>query len=61
VKNAKISRLTGIVGIIRESKPRKRKVVIEVEFCKQAMAVELEDETLSPGNDPRDGDRGLFP
>ena len=40
--------LIGVVGIIRESKTKKRKVVIEVELFKQAVAVELEDEAVEP-------------
>lgn len=40
--------LAGVVGIIRESNTQKRKVVIEVELFKQAVAVELEDEAVEP-------------
>lgn len=38
--------LTGVIGMIIFSKENKRKVVIEVELFKRAMAVELEDETV---------------
>jgi transcription antitermination factor NusG len=38
--------LTGVVGIIREHKEQKRKVVVEVELFHRAMAVELEDEAV---------------
>jgi len=40
--------LTGVVGMIVEAKEKKRKVVIEVELFRRAMAVELEDETVEP-------------
>jgi len=40
--------LVGVIGIIRESRVRKRKVVIEVESFRQALAVELEDEAVEP-------------
>ena len=40
--------LTGVIGIIRESKTKRRKIVIEVELFKQAVAVELEDEAVEP-------------
>jgi transcription termination/antitermination protein NusG len=38
--------LTGVIGIIREQKDQKRKVVVEVELFHRAMAVELEDESV---------------
>ncbi len=38
--------LNGVIGIIREHKEQKRKVVVEVEFFRRAMAVELEDEAV---------------
>ncbi|MEJ2071661.1 MAG: transcription termination/antitermination NusG family protein [Syntrophobacterales bacterium] len=38
--------LAGIIGIIREHKEQKRKLVIEVELFRRAMAVELEDEAV---------------
>jgi len=38
--------LAGVVGIILEAKKEKRKVVIEVEMFRRAMAVELEDEAV---------------
>lgn len=38
--------LAGVIGIIREHKEKKRKVVIEVELFRRAMAVELEDEAV---------------
>lgn len=38
--------LAGVVGIIREQKEKKRKVVVEVELFRRAMAVELEDEAV---------------
>lgn len=40
--------LTGVTGIIVESKEKKRKVVIKVELFQRAMAVELEDEAVEP-------------
>jgi len=38
--------LAGVVGIIREHKDQKRKVVVEVELFRRAMAVELADEAV---------------
>lgn len=38
--------LAGVVGIIRERKEQKRKVVVEVELFHRAMAVELKDEAV---------------
>ncbi len=38
--------LAGVVGIIREHKEKKRKMVIEVELFRRSMAVELEDEEV---------------
>jgi transcriptional antiterminator NusG len=38
--------LAGVIGIIREQKEKKRKMVIEVELFRRAMAVELEDEAV---------------
>jgi transcription termination/antitermination protein NusG len=38
--------LAGVIGIIREHKEQKRKVVVEVELFHRAMAVELEDEAV---------------
>jgi len=38
--------LTGVRGIILEAKEEKRKVVIEVELFRRAMAVELEEEAV---------------
>ncbi len=40
--------LAGVIGIILESKEKKRKIVIEVELFRRAMAVELEDEAVEP-------------
>ena len=40
--------LTGVVGLIVENKDQKRKVVIEVELFRRAMAVEIEDEAVEP-------------
>lgn len=40
--------LAGVVGIIREHRGKKRKVVIEVELFRRALAVELEDERVEP-------------
>ncbi len=40
--------LTGVIGIIVEAKAKKRKVVIEVELFRRAVAVELEDEAVEP-------------
>ena len=40
--------LAGVVGMIVESKEKKRKVVIEVELFNRAMAVELEEEAVEP-------------
>jgi len=40
--------LAGVVGIIMEAKEQKRKVVIEVELFRRAMAVELGDESVEP-------------
>lgn len=40
--------LTGVVGIIVEAKDQKRKVIIEVELFRRAMAVEIEDEAIEP-------------
>jgi transcription termination/antitermination protein NusG len=38
--------LAGVVGIIREQKDQKRKVVVEVELFRRAMAVELADDAV---------------
>lgn len=38
--------LAGVIGIIRELKDQKRKVVVEVELFRRAMAVELDDEAV---------------
>jgi transcription termination/antitermination protein NusG len=38
--------LAGVIGIIREHKDQKRKVVVEVELFRRAMAVELADEAV---------------
>jgi transcription antitermination factor NusG len=38
--------LAGVIGIIREYKDQKRKVVVEVELFRQAMAVELADDAV---------------
>lgn len=38
--------LAGVVGIIREHQDQKRKVVVEVELFRRAMAVELADEAV---------------
>jgi transcriptional antiterminator NusG len=38
--------LAGVIGIIREHKEQKRKVVVEVELFHRAVAVELEDEAV---------------
>lgn len=40
--------LAGVVGMIVEANEKKRKVVIEVELFRRAMAVELEGETVEP-------------
>ncbi len=40
--------LAGVVGMIVEAKEDRRKVVIEVELFRRAMAVELEDEAVEP-------------
>ncbi|MDD5640757.1 MAG: UpxY family transcription antiterminator [Syntrophales bacterium] len=40
--------LAGVVGIIAEAKDQKRKVIIEVELFRRAMAVEIEDEAVEP-------------
>ncbi|MEW6658099.1 MAG: transcription termination/antitermination NusG family protein [Thermodesulfobacteriota bacterium] len=40
--------LAGVVGRIVEAKEKQRKVVIEVELFRRAMAVELADEALEP-------------
>lgn len=40
--------LAGVVGIIAETKDQKRKVIIEVELFRRAMAVEMEDEAVEP-------------
>ncbi len=38
--------LAGVIGIIREHKDQKRKVIVEVELFRRAMAVELADEAV---------------
>lgn len=38
--------LAGVIGIIREHKGEQRRVVLEVELFRRAMAVELEDEAV---------------
>jgi len=38
--------LAGVVGIIREHKEQKRKVVVKVELFRRALAVELENEAV---------------
>lgn len=40
--------LAGVIGIIRESKAKKRVVVIEVELFSRALAVDLEDGAVKP-------------
>ena len=40
--------LTGVLGIIRETKTKKRTVIIEVELFHQALAVELENDAVEP-------------
>lgn len=40
--------LRGIVGIIKELKHRKRRLVITVELFKRSMAVELDDDAVEP-------------
>ncbi|MFP3868980.1 MAG: transcription termination/antitermination protein NusG [Desulfobacteraceae bacterium] len=40
--------LAGVVGIIREHKAQKRKVVVEVELFRRALAVELKNEAVEP-------------
>ncbi len=40
--------LAGVIGLILEAKEEKRKVVIEVDLFRRAMAVELEDEAVEP-------------
>jgi transcription antitermination factor NusG len=40
--------LAGVIGIIREQKEKKRRMVVEVELFRRAVAVELEDEAVEP-------------
>lgn len=40
--------LTGVIGIIRETKAQKRTVVIDVELFHRALSVELEDDAVEP-------------
>lgn len=40
--------LTGVIGIIRETKTKKRTVVIELELFHRSVAVELEDDAVEP-------------
>lgn len=40
--------LAGVIGVIRQHKDKKRKVIIEVELFRRSMAVELDDEAVEP-------------
>jgi transcription antitermination factor NusG len=42
--------LAGVIGIMREEKEKKRKVIIEVELFHRAVAVELEYEAVELWN-----------